>query len=640
MNRPWKTWLLFGLCLIVVAAAMGWVSLTALRLEQAEREARRQAAVEESVRLALWRMDSAMSTLVARESARPYFAYAGFFPAERAYANMYNPVPQGEVLLPSPLLKRPQHVLVHFQIGPDGDFTSPQVPRGKMLGLAVDNHVTRTDVETARVELLKLKQLVSRSVLLAALPSARERLAAAVRMPGTASSAQVLQQEAQQQVAGRQVAQKVSSKGKSSYATQQRLNVAEWQARNRRQQEALKSVKQSRAPQRKGKVSFSKGGKAQSDQQSQSIWRDVNAGPAQPRTDISEGWLRLVWVRGALLLARRVVIKGRDYVQGCRLDWESIRAWLIDEAKELLPNADLKPLSEAHGATGARSRMLASLPVVLAPGGSAVLEDDGASPVLVSLGIAWACVLLAAAAVGVLLLGVISLSERRAAFVSAVTHEMRTPLTTFRMYTEMLTEGMVPDEAKRSRYLETLRGEADRLGHLVENVLAYARLERGRPGGRAEDLSLLELLDRMWGRLSQRAEQAGLDLQMEGTDAAFSTRVRVDSSAVEQVLFNLVDNACKYAAAGGDKQLHLGARAGDGLAVLSLRDHGPGIPKGESRRLFQPFCKSARDAANSAPGVGLGLALSRRRARRMGGDLLLKTGADEGACFELTLPAL
>ena len=84
-----------------------------------------------------------------------------------------------------------------------------------------------------------------------------------------------------------------------------------------------------------------------------------------------------------------------------------------------------------------------------------------------------------------LLAGVVALSERRAAFVSSVTHELRTPLTTFRMYADMLARGMVPDAERRQQYLETLRTEAERLTHLVENVLSYARLERGRGGAAA-----------------------------------------------------------------------------------------------------------------------------------------------------------
>ena len=92
----------------------------------------------------------------------------------------------------------------------------------------------------------------------------------------------------------------------------------------------------------------------------------------------------------------------------------------------------------------------------------------------------WGAVLFAVLAAAVLLHGVMTLSERRAAFVSSVTHELRTPLTTFRMYAEMLARGMVPDAERRQEYYETLQSESERLTLLVENVLAYARLERGR----------------------------------------------------------------------------------------------------------------------------------------------------------------
>src|SRR5439155_15089133 len=130
-------------------------------------------------------------------------------------------------------------------------------------------------------------------------------------------------------------------------------------------------------------------------------------------------------------------------------------------------------------------------PVKLNPGETIPLDAaEGLTPVRVSLSIAWLCALLAAGAVAALLLGAVRLSERRGAFVSAVTHELRTPLTTFRMYAEMLAGGMVPDEARRRHYLETLRIEADRLSHLVENVLSYARLERGVSRSRLEPVGV------------------------------------------------------------------------------------------------------------------------------------------------------
>jgi signal transduction histidine kinase len=286
------------------------------------------------------------------------------------------------------------------------------------------------------------------------------------------------------------------------------------------------------------------------------------------------------------------------------------------------------------------AHMLASLPVRLELGALANAAIEGMSPVRMSLVGAWAAMVLAALAVAALLQGVLSLSERRGAFVSAVTHELRTPLTTFRMYAEMLADNMVPNATSRRHYLETLRVEADRLTHLVENVLLYARLERGRPGGRVAPVAVSRILEQATGRLTDRARQAHLEIVVEASEAVRESRVLADPAAVEQILFNLVDNACKYAAGATDRTLHLEARRNAHHVELLLRDHGPGIAAEQRRVLFQPFRKSAHDAARSAPGVGLGLALCRRLARDMGGELSYAPDPSGGACFTLRLRAV
>jgi len=267
--------------------------------------------------------------------------------------------------------------------------------------------------------------------------------------------------------------------------------------------------------------------------------------------------------------------------------------------------------------------------------------NPGWSPVRVTLGLAWVAVICAALAVGLLLNGAVTLSERRAAFVSAVTHELRTPLTTFKMYSEMLAAGMVSDEEQRRRYLETLCAEANRLGHLVENVLAYARIERGSARSRVEPISVGALLERIVPRLQQRAEQAGTRILTTIGDGTLDAVAFVDASAVEQILFNLVDNACKYGTGArvGAAPIELEGRiSGARTVCLRVRDHGPGVSSEVASKLFQPFCKSADEAARSAPGVGLGLALSRRLIRSMGGELEWNSEVREGACFDLTLP--
>jgi signal transduction histidine kinase len=378
--------------------------------------------------------------------------------------------------------------------------------------------------------------------------------------------------------------------------------------------------------------------------------------------DVREGLVKAVWIGDKLLLARRVSVGGSEYVQGAWLDWDMLRRSLLENVQDLLPTASLVPASgsprpprdhvaprssvdfvrgsSSYGAAAAEpERLLAALPVRLEPGKPLRVAPDGPSILIVSLGVAWVGVILAGVAVAVLLWQAVSLSERRAAFVSAVTHELRTPLTTFRMYSEMLAGNMVTDEAKRHRYLDTLRIEANRLTHLVENVLSYARLERNKTRGRSEIVRMDTLVSRVEQRLSERAAQAGMQLATEMADSAGAASVRADVSAVEQILFNLIDNACKYAVTATDTRLHLVIDAnGGGRVRLKVCDHGPGISAHDGRRLFRPFTKSARDAASSAPGVGLGLALSRRLAREMGGDLVLAPPTPDGACFILTLP--
>lgn len=348
-----------------------------------------------------------------------------------------------------------------------------------------------------------------------------------------------------------------------------------------------------------------------------------------------------VWLGSNLMLTREAHVDGVRMVQGVWLDWPALRAALLREITDLFPDAKLEPAENATAGTRPDDDPLrfAALPVRLVPGTIQLPPLPFWTPLRRSLGIALACVLLAAVAVGLVLFGTVALSERRADFVSAVTHELRTPLTTFRLYSEMLADGMVTDETQRKTYLDTLTGEASRLSHLVENVLAYARLERGSAKARAENVTIGELLDRILPRLQQRADGCGMEVRVEASDADRRTQLHVDAAAVEQILFNLVDNACKYAAPrAAEPVIHVEADTSGKFAMLRVRDHGGGISRSERRRIFHPFHKSADQAAHSAPGVGLGLALCRRLAAALGGAITLDAAHKDGACFMLRLP--
>ena len=372
--------------------------------------------------------------------------------------------------------------------------------------------------------------------------------------------------------------------------------------------------------------------------------------------------LQPVWIDGELLLVRAVGDGLRQRVQGIWIDHKAMGASLLDAIRDLLPAATLAPYEPfvftrdnlvRPGATAglAANRLTAiprsledvpmamvSMPWVLVPGMAPAPAAAG-SALGILLGSAWAGALLAIAAAAFLLRGVLVLSERRAAFVSSVTHELRTPLTTFTLYSEMLADGMVKDPEKQRGYLQTLRTEAARLGHLVENVLAYSRIERGSARTRMEDINIQTLADRLMPRLAERATGVGATIDICLPADLAGRTLTTDASAVEQIVFNLVDNAAKYAppAAGGPPWQLVFAITRGQLAI-DFRDHGPGIPPAGRKRLFRPFHKSAQDAANSKPGVGLGLALSRRLAHALGGSLDLAESSATGTTFRLVLP--
>ncbi|MBM4371906.1 MAG: HAMP domain-containing histidine kinase [Deltaproteobacteria bacterium] len=598
MNRNLRTWSGFAVFLAVLFGAMGWLTL---RLLAADREAaglRLRAVAEEDVRLALWRMDSLLVPFVGRESARPPHVYEAFYPAPTAYTHLLARLEAGDVIIPSPLLAAPPpEVLLHFQIDSAGAFSSPQVPTGNLLDLVEARYDLGEERGAFVRRLRRVEELLDRRTLLALLPAAEPEEVAVAAGP-------------------RSPARDRSRRWQPG--TQSLLSFAEQQARA-------------------ASVSLAND-QAASDPQANPVAERPLAqeAPAGRRDSLTRGAMRAFWTGGALFLARQVR-RGEDiWIQGVWLDWEHLRHTLLEAVQDLLPEAALEPLA---GDPSGDPRALATIPVRLEPGevfGHAMTGPERS--VRLSLVLAWVGAILAAAAAGLLVRGILALSERRGAFVSAVTHELRTPLTTFRLYTEMLEEGMVQDPGDRRRYLGVLRAESERLGHLVENVLAYARLERARDGGSLEGVEAGPLLDRVLRSLEVRAEQGGMELRVTRDPGASTVRVLADPAAVERILYNLVDNACKYAAASEDRAIELSCGA-DGRGVrMRVRDHGPGIPAAVERKLFRPFSRSAREAAGAPPGVGLGLSLSRRLARRMRGDLR-RVEAGPGACFELFLVA-
>lgn len=223
-------------------------------------------------------------------------------------------------------------------------------------------------------------------------------------------------------------------------------------------------------------------------------------------------------------------------------------------------------------------------------------------------------------------------AANRVGFVTRVSHELRTPLTNIRMYAELLEDALDgADDDDQARRARVIVAESQRLGRLIENVLAFARHQRGvraaAPGRVDVDAVVREAVAVFEPALGAR----GIEVKLELADPP---PARASADAVDQIVANLLSNVEKYAAAGGE--VVVATRAADGRVVVSVADRGPGVPARERDAIFEPFHR-AGDSLTGASGTGIGLAIARELARAAGGELALAE-AERGACFELTLP--
>jgi two-component system, OmpR family, phosphate regulon sensor histidine kinase PhoR len=231
------------------------------------------------------------------------------------------------------------------------------------------------------------------------------------------------------------------------------------------------------------------------------------------------------------------------------------------------------------------------------------------------------------------------LSEAEAAqktsFVANVSHEFKTPLTTIRLYAELLEQGRVRDAAQGGEYLQTIGRETQRLARLVNNALDFSRLEQGRKKFALESLDLTAELTRLLNTHAPRVAEAGLALHRELPGAPVA--VTTDRDALEQIMINLLDNACKYAAAGGEVRVSLAARDAGG-AEVHVADRGPGVPAAHSQRIFEKFHRVDDRLTAEQSGAGLGLSIARQLARGLGGELRCTSRSGGGADFIFELP--
>ena len=229
----------------------------------------------------------------------------------------------------------------------------------------------------------------------------------------------------------------------------------------------------------------------------------------------------------------------------------------------------------------------------------------------------------------------IKLARQQQDFVSAVSHELKTPLTSIRMYGEMLKEGWA-DEKKRQSYYEFIHDESERLSRLISNVLQLASITRNEPQFDPKPTTVAELMSNIESRISGQVERAGFELRFKRADDADRAIIEMDEDCFTQIIINLVDNAIKFSKNAQEKTIEISCTfTKDDLIRFSVRDYGPGIPKDQMKKIFQLFYRTESELTRETVGTGIGLAIVHQLTLAMHGKVDM-VNAEPGAEFRLS----
>ena len=229
------------------------------------------------------------------------------------------------------------------------------------------------------------------------------------------------------------------------------------------------------------------------------------------------------------------------------------------------------------------------------------------------------------------------LERVRRDFVANASHELRTPIANIRATAETLLHA--PDDARLlERFLPPLISEAERLSRLVSDLLDLARAEASEKTVRSP-VELNRLVENVVNSLRDKAARNGIEIQWQNAEVA--PQVSGDAAALEQVAFNLLDNALSYTPRGGSVALQLREQESEGVAtaILEVRDTGIGIPADDLPRIFERFYRVDKARSRSEGGTGLGLAIVKHIAENHGGHVEVESEEGQGTTFRVELPA-
>lgn len=230
----------------------------------------------------------------------------------------------------------------------------------------------------------------------------------------------------------------------------------------------------------------------------------------------------------------------------------------------------------------------------------------------------------------------IRLAQQKTTFVTNVSHELKTPLTSIRLFAELLKEKRQPDEEKQRNYLGIMVSETERLTHLINNVLDFAKIEEGKKSYKIKSLDVIaicrQILESQRVRLEHNGFKVGFSCELP---QAF---VNADEEALKQALVNLLSNAEKYSLE--TKDIELEVLEDKGKVLINIKDRGIGVPVPEEKNIFKEFYRVDDSLTAKVKGTGLGLTIAKRIINDQGGDIVYFPREGAGSVFQIQLPLL
>jgi len=228
----------------------------------------------------------------------------------------------------------------------------------------------------------------------------------------------------------------------------------------------------------------------------------------------------------------------------------------------------------------------------------------------------------------------LKLARLKSEFVSTVSHEFRTPLTSIRYLADLLQRGRVGEEKKKQQYYETITQESERLSRLIENILDFSKIEAGVKEYEFTEVDAAEICRDVVFRFQQQAAPQEFTIDIEISEEL--PRIHADREALSRALFNLLDNAVKYS--GDSQKISVRVWADESNIFIEVEDKGVGIGKEEKQRVFEKFYRSETIHESSVKGSGIGLTIVDHIVRAQGGEVFLESELGRGTKVRLRLP--